>query len=131
MSRLLGQMMEMPLMISSLITHAVADAEVQIASDGCAALDMLRRSVPDLFVVDLHLPRLDGIGVCAALQRMGLASRCSVIATSGHAQIREIDALRRLGVTRFVKKGYELGVLLPALAEGARRHSLHGDGSHE
>jgi serine/threonine-protein kinase len=116
--------------LSSLVTHTVADAEVQIASDGCAALDMLRRSVPDLFVVDLHLPRLDGVGVCAALHRMGIASRCSVVVTSGHAHRRDIDTLRRLGFTRFVQKGYELGVLLPALAEDARRRLVQTEGWH-
>jgi serine/threonine-protein kinase len=112
--------------LASLVRHGVADAEVKIASDGGTALDMLRHSVPDLFVVDLHLPGLDGVGVCAALHRMGIASRCSVIATSGHAQRHEIDTLRRLGFTRFVQKGYELGVLLPALAEETRRRLVHG-----
>jgi CheY-like chemotaxis protein len=115
--------------LSSLVTHAVPGAEVQIASDGCVALDMLRHSVPDLFVVDLHLPRLDGLGVCTALRRMGIASRCSVIATSGHAQPREIEALRSLGFTRFVNKGYELGVLLPALAEAVYRRSVQTEGA--
>jgi serine/threonine protein kinase len=112
--------------LASLVRHSVADAEVKIASDGGTALDMLRHSVPDLFVVDLHLPGLDGLGVCAALHRMGIASRCSVIATSGHAQRREIDTLKRLGFPRFVQKGYELGVLLPALAEETHRRLVHG-----
>lgn len=93
------------------------------------ALDMLRHSIPDLFVIDVHLPRLDGIGVCAALRRMGIAARISVIATSGHAQSREVDALRSLGFTQFVKKGYELGVLLPALAEDLHRRSVQADGA--
>ncbi|MGH7438824.1 MAG: response regulator, partial [Polyangiaceae bacterium] len=109
--------------LSSLVTDAAPDAHVQIASDGRMALDLVRRLVPDLVVVDLHLPGLDGIGVCTALRSMGAASQCTVVATSGHAQRHEIETLRRHGFTRFVKKGYELAVLMPGLVGEARRCS--------
>src|SRR5581483_10272073 len=48
--------------LSALVTDAAPDAHVQVARDGRTALDMVRRQMPDLMVVDLHLPRLDGIG---------------------------------------------------------------------
>jgi DNA-binding response OmpR family regulator len=41
-----------------------AGFEVAAAYDGLAALDAFDREAPDLMILDLNLPRLDGLGVC-------------------------------------------------------------------
>jgi len=46
-----------------------ANYEVLIARDGQEALDKARREQPDLIILDLMLPRLDGLEVCRALRR--------------------------------------------------------------
>ena len=43
--------------------------EVEIASDGDAAVDLCRRLRPDAVVLDLMLPGLDGLDVCREIQR--------------------------------------------------------------
>jgi two-component system response regulator VicR len=43
--------------------------EVLVARDGEEALALARRELPDLIVLDLMLPRLDGLEVCRALRR--------------------------------------------------------------
>jgi two-component system response regulator MprA len=45
--------------------------EVRTAGDGVAALDAAARFVPDLVVLDLGLPQLDGIEVCRQLRADG------------------------------------------------------------
>ena len=42
--------------------------EVRVAGDGVAALDEVHAFLPDLLVLDLGLPRMDGIEVARALQ---------------------------------------------------------------
>jgi CheY-like chemotaxis protein len=42
--------------------------DVEEVSDGDAALDHARRSVPDLVVSDIRMPRLDGVRLCRALR---------------------------------------------------------------
>ena len=42
-----------------------------VVHDGGAALDAVRRLRPDLVVLDLMLPVVDGLGVCRALRRAG------------------------------------------------------------
>jgi DNA-binding response OmpR family regulator len=42
--------------------------EVESAADGLAALDVARRTDPDLIVLDLGLPGMDGIEVCRTLR---------------------------------------------------------------
>jgi CheY-like chemotaxis protein len=42
--------------------------DVEEATDGEAALDHARRTVPDLVVSDIRMPRLDGVNLCRALR---------------------------------------------------------------
>ena len=46
-----------------------ADYQVLVARDGEEALAMARRERPDLIILDLMLPRLDGLDVCRAIRR--------------------------------------------------------------
>src|SRR5207248_2793204 len=43
--------------------------EVALAADGDEALRLARRDIPDLVVLDLMLPRIDGLEVCRVLRR--------------------------------------------------------------
>jgi CheY-like chemotaxis protein len=42
--------------------------EVTEASDGIAALEMVRSNLPDLVLLDIAMPRMDGLTVCRSLQ---------------------------------------------------------------
>jgi two-component system response regulator MprA len=60
-------------------TLAAEGYEVAGASDGGAALAEVERSVPDLVVLDLGLPGLDGLAVCRRLRARGLSLRILVL----------------------------------------------------
>ena len=49
--------------------------EVEIARDGLEAVDLCRRYRPDLVVLDLMLPGIDGLEVCRRISASG-RSRC-------------------------------------------------------
>src|SRR5690606_14139108 len=44
--------------------------EVTTTADGCSALNAFRREIPDLVVLDLRLPDMDGVDVCAEMREM-------------------------------------------------------------
>ncbi len=46
-----------------------AGYSAEVAHDGQSGLDMARRLVPDLIILDLTLPRLDGVELCRILRR--------------------------------------------------------------
>jgi two-component system response regulator MprA len=48
--------------------------EVTLAADGAAALVESERSAPDLIVLDLAMPGIDGVAVCRRLRAKGLAT---------------------------------------------------------
>ena len=45
--------------------------DVILAEDGIQALDMIRTERPDLTILDVMMPRLDGLGVCRELRSTG------------------------------------------------------------
>jgi DNA-binding response OmpR family regulator len=67
--------------------------DVEVAHDGPAGVDLVRRFSPDLVVLDLMLPGLDGIEVCRAIQR-----ERSVPVVMLTARDSETDKLVGLGV---------------------------------
>jgi two-component system response regulator MprA len=54
-------------------TLAAEGYAVESAADGGAALVAVERSVPDLVVLDVAMPGLDGVAVCRRLRAKGLA----------------------------------------------------------
>lgn len=53
--------------------------EVITAANGMEALDLARASLPDLIVLDLMLPELDGLSVCEILRRLPSTAPIPVI----------------------------------------------------
>jgi len=73
----------------------LAGYAVELAPDGQAALDAARRSLPDLLLTDLRMPRLDGLGLIRALRAM--APQVPVVVMTGYAGANGPEAFRRPG----------------------------------
>src|SRR5437899_12620407 len=55
-------------------TLAAEGYRVDVAADGGAALAALERSVPDLVLLDVAMPGVDGLAVCRRARARGLAT---------------------------------------------------------
>lgn len=51
------------------------------ANDGVEALEMIEREKPDVVLLDLRMPRLDGVGVLKGLRERGLPSPALILTT--------------------------------------------------
>ena len=80
-----------------------AGFEVTLAHDGQVAVDLARQVDPDVVVLDLGLPTLDGLEVCRALRTF---SDCYVIMLTARAD--EVDKLvgLRVGADDYVTKPF-------------------------
>ena len=67
--------------------------DVRTAGDGETAITLARESEPDLVVLDLGLPGMDGVEVCRQLRTF---SRCYILMLTARAD--EVDVLVGLGV---------------------------------
>jgi len=93
--------------------------EVFIAHDGRAALEQVRRLHPQVVLLDIGLPGMDGFEVAAALRREPAQRSIRVISMSGLS--REGDFLRALesGIDQHLSKPVEMRFLRSLL--GPRR----------
>jgi signal transduction histidine kinase len=77
---------------------------VDVAADGEEALTAIRRRKPDIVLLDLEMPRLDGFGVLKALRADQTTERLPVIVITGRADERSIERAFSLGATSFLVK---------------------------
>ncbi|MCB0211059.1 MAG: response regulator transcription factor [Anaerolineae bacterium] len=75
-----------------------AHFEVQLARDGQIGLQMAQTQPPDLIVLDLNLPGMDGLEVCRTLRRDPRASVANTPIIMLTARVEEIDRLIGLEV---------------------------------
>lgn len=76
---------------------------VATAADGRAAVEQALRVRPDVAVVDLEMPRLDGLGVVGELTR-ALPS-CRTVILTGHGRPRVLRQALASGACGFLAKG--------------------------
>jgi two-component system alkaline phosphatase synthesis response regulator PhoP len=91
---------------------------VVVAADGASALDLARRKRPDLVVLDLGLPRLDGLEVARAIRR---ESEVPIIMLT--ARVDEADRLRgfEVGADDYVTKPFSPRELVARVTSVLRR----------
>ena len=72
------------------------------AADGVEALALLEQQRPDAILLDMAMPRMDGLEVLAEMKARGYDSK--VLAFSGFNGIVE-DEARQLGAADYIRKG--------------------------
>jgi serine/threonine protein kinase len=105
--------------LSLYVRAAAPDAEVEKTGEGKHAIRSVRRRVPDLLLLDLDLPDINGIEVCMLLRGMQLGHDCMVVSVSGRATKADVELLQQLGVRSF-EKGPSLMVELAGLIREIR-----------
>jgi len=83
------------------------------ARDGVEGIELARQYSPDLILLDLQMPRLDGTGVLNALRQENL--NIPVILMTFHGSEEVAVDVFRLGVRDYVKKPYTTEEMLSAI----------------
>jgi two-component system response regulator VicR len=97
-----------------------ANYEVLIAKDGEEALSKARREQPDLIILDLMLPLLDGLEVCRALRRERDVP--IIMLTARDSEVDRVVGLE-LGAYDYVVKPFSVRELMARVKNVLRRTS--------
>ncbi len=97
--------------------------EVKLMGDGAGALELARAFLPDLVILDLGLPGLDGIEVAKALRRDGDVP--ILVLTARDAVESRVEGLDS-GADDYLVKPFERQELLARLRALLRRHPPRG-----
>jgi class 3 adenylate cyclase len=101
--------------------------EVQTAADGEAALELALESPPDLALLDVQMPRMDGLTLCAVMKNAQETRFVPVvIVTALDSEEEKVKAIE-VGADDFVTKPYNSLILLTRVRSLMRIKKLHDD----
>jgi two-component system NarL family response regulator len=83
------------------------------ASTGPEALSVVRASRPDVLLLDIGLPELDGMEVARTLRKENVPSR--IIALSIHTERRFVQEMLQIGVEGYIVKSAAVNELVQAI----------------
>ena len=92
--------------------------EVELATDGRSALQLVHERLPDVVLLDLGLPDVDGIGV---LRQVRSFSQVPVIVVSARAEADDKVEALDLGADDYVSKPFSIEELLARMRASSRR----------
>jgi DNA-binding response OmpR family regulator len=91
--------------------------EVVACDDGLAGLTMLETLVPDLIIVDIMMPRLDGMTFVKAIKANASTKPIPVIFLTSNNDPKTMIAGINLGAKHYVTKPFQLDELLGKVAK--------------
>lgn len=95
--------------------------DVQVARAGRAGLEAAQRTTPDLLILDIMLPDLDGLEVCRRLKRDAETRDIPIIMVSARGDEADIVAGLELGADDYVTKPFSPRVLMARVRATLRR----------
>lgn len=99
---------------------------IGIAKDSLDALSIIKNQQVDLLILDIYLPRGDGISILRELR--GLQAQCDVIMVTASSEVDKIDEAFKYGVVDYLIKPFEFERLRQSLKNYQwRRSKLSGE----
>lgn len=86
------------------------DLKSDTVYDGNQAIEFVNENEPDVMVLDLKMPGIDGMEVLRRVKKM--YPNIEVIILTGHGTDRDEDESRRLGVYDYLKKPVDIDTLV-------------------
>jgi DNA-binding response OmpR family regulator len=105
--------------IRQLVIYALADQghEVSVAKDGLEAVEHIQESPPDLLILDVMMPELDGYQVLETLGEKGLLELTKVLVLTAKGSERDWKQGYDLGAHRYMTKPFDPDELLAEVSD--------------
>jgi two-component system, OmpR family, alkaline phosphatase synthesis response regulator PhoP len=88
-----------------------------VAADGQEALFMARKERPDVIVLDIMMPKMNGFQVARALKADELFKHTPIIMLTARSQAADVRQGEAAGADRYITKPFDLDELLAVVKE--------------
>jgi len=102
--------------------------EVLLAVDGRQGVDMAQRERPDLVLMDMSLPEMDGWQATRMLKGDAGTCRIPVVALTAHAMVGDREKALEAGCDDYAVKPIDMPLLLETIERLAPRREQRGSG---
>jgi DNA-binding response OmpR family regulator len=101
------------LYIRKLVTSALEEDYIVLeASDGEEAINIARNQKPGLILMDILLPKLDGISACYILKSDTNTRAIPIVMISGRTDRLDQDYIKEIGADDYLAKPFDIQELL-------------------
>ena len=90
---------------------------IGIAQDGVEAIDMIKNTKPDVAILDVIMPHLDGLGVLERIQNLDSTEKPLCIVLSAVGQDKITTRAIELGAQYYVVKPFDIDLLIKRIKE--------------
>ncbi|MEN6626266.1 MAG: response regulator [Candidatus Sumerlaeia bacterium] len=97
------------------------DYEVTVAVDGLDAIQRIVEYEPDMLLLDIMMPRMNGYQLLQSIRRNATYKNLPIVVISAKSTQRDIDYAIRLGANEFLAKPYRIDQLLKMIEAVAGR----------
>ncbi|HXH08671.1 MAG TPA: response regulator [Alphaproteobacteria bacterium] len=99
--------------------------EILLARDGAEALEVAMEKLPDLILLDIMMPKMDGIEVCQRLKANGFLPFMPIIMVTAKAGSQDIVAGLEAGADEYLTKPVDQAALVARVKSMLRIKALH------
>lgn len=86
--------------------------EVFIARDGQEALDILKNEIPDIIILDVMMPLVDGYATLEEIKKDNRLEKCKVVFLTAKTKESDIEKGLSLGANLYMTKPFSIKKLL-------------------
>lgn len=90
---------------------------IGIAKDGIEAVDMIKNTHPDVAIIDIIMPHLDGLGVLEKINESNMAEKPLSIVLSAVGQDKITARALELGAQYYIVKPFDISLLMKRIKE--------------
>ena len=96
---------------------------VLTAKDGVDALELMREQVPDVVLLDIEMPRMDGFEVAARMRQDERLKHLPIIMITSRTGQKHRDRAMAIGVNEYLGKPYQESALLDTIVYWSQQHA--------
>ncbi len=94
---------------------------VSKAADGIEGQEKIRRELPDLILLDVRMPELDGFELCRRLKEDPATRDIPVVMVSAYAQQAQVERGLAAGAAAYIKKPFDVMELVETVKKILKR----------